>query len=261
MAMEASYSAIILAGGSCSRFGRADMLKDNAGGKSVLSHSLDLFSSDVQCREIIVSASPAVAEWIAGDPLTFSLPNMPVLKAEDSRGASALAAAHRAVADIIVLHDANRPNIRAEYVARLLATLKPGIGAALVLELTGPVASLTEIGERGTENGDGGGGLLGPRADHRVGHLMELQQPDGLYLIQTPQAYLKADYLKAAEAAGDPGGFSDDSSMFIAGGMEVAGVAGPQANFAIIRESSLRLLDKLMGGGHTKKDKSTGLGW
>jgi len=70
--MASSLSAVIAAAGAGRRYGGLGQLQDKVGGKSVLSHSLDVFEADEDCSEIILVVSAEVRAWIAGDPLTFA---------------------------------------------------------------------------------------------------------------------------------------------------------------------------------------------
>ena len=257
--MDSSYSALILAGGACSRFGRPDMLREKVGGKSVLSHSLDLFAADENCIEILICASPTVAEWVAGDPLTFSIAKMRLLNAEASRAASAATAVKTAKAGFVVLHNANRPNFKPELLAQLLVSTRPGCGAVPALEIPGIVADRDEL-----ETGDAAnsGSFLGPKKEHRIGRLGRLVALPPLCEIQTPQCYRRDDYVAALESTGDLDSPACDSQLLAAAGQPPALISGRRENFPIVLESDLRLLLKLMGSSTPKKkDKYGGLGW
>lgn len=260
MAQIENYSAIIAAGGEGRRYGRPDKLKSKLGGKSLFSHALDLFDGDPRCPEVLVCASPQLREWIAGDPLTFSSTKLKLIDALGSRAESVAAAAGQAQSDVVVIHNANCPNVKLDLVDKLLATVKPEIGAAPVCEPPGVTAYMTSTKPE-TKDHDAMEDLLGPRADHRLGHLMEHPDGEGLMLVQSPQAYYRKSFVEAVEKVGDLEKYADDSAVYLAGGFEVAAVAGHIGNLPVHTETDFKLLAKLMGTGPRKKDKYTGLGW
>jgi 2-C-methyl-D-erythritol 4-phosphate cytidylyltransferase len=260
MAVE-QYAALIAAGGAGKRFGKSGKLRNKLGGKSLFSHSLDLFDGDERCSEVLVCASPELKEWIAGDPLTFSSTKLKLVDAADNRAQSVVDAATQAAGEVIVIQNASNPNAGMALVDRLLATVKPEIGAVPAISLPGVAAYVTSTKSDGGGPADAMEDLLGPRADHRMGHLMEHPDGEGLMLIQVPQAFYRASFLDAAGKAGELMRFSDDSALYLAGGFEVAAIPGHTGNLPVHTEGDFKLLAKLMGTGPRKKDKYTGLGW
>jgi 2-C-methyl-D-erythritol 4-phosphate cytidylyltransferase len=262
---SASLSAIIAAAGSGSRFGGLEQLSEKVGGKSVLCHSIDVFEADDDCSEIIVVVSPAARQWIEGDPLTFARGKLEVVDGGDSRGESVANGVRAATGEVLAIHDGNRPNFDGGLLGILKASVRPGRGVAPALPAIDAAAYLTTIGETQTGNGESaavGDVFGGDRADHRLGHLMEHVAGEELYLLQTPQLFYRDSYLKALAAVEDPADYDDDSALYIAGGFEVAVVAGRRGNIKVVAAEDLRLLLKLMGGGaRKKKDKYGGLGW
>ncbi|HES58253.1 MAG TPA: hypothetical protein ENO21_02360, partial [Firmicutes bacterium] len=252
-----NYSAIIAAGGEGRRFGKDGKLKYKLGGKSLFSHSLDLFDGDQRCREVVVSASPELREWVGGDPLTFSSTKLKLIDAAASRAQSVVDAATAAGGEVIVIQNSICPNIVLELVDKLLATVRPEIGAVPALPLPGAAAYMTSTLPDSGDAKDAMEDLLGPRADHRLGHLMEHPDSEGLMLIQTPQAYNRTSFLAAAGKAGELEQFADDSALYLAGGFEVAAIAGHRGNLPLHTEADFKLLAKLMGSGPRKKDKYT----
>lgn len=264
--MATSLSAVIAAAGAASRFGGLRQLQEKVGGKSVLSHSLDVFENDEDCSEIILVVSAEARAWIAGDPLTFASGKLKLIDGGDSRAESIAAGARAAQGELLALHDGNRPNFNEALLARLKATVLPERGAVPGLTLTDAAAHLTAIGD--PESGNGSQPAVdelfgGKKTDHRLGHIMEHTDPAGLCLLQTPQLYHRQSFLKALDSLGDDlAAYADDSAVYLAGGFEVAVVPGLRGNLKVVTEADLRLLLKLMGGGtRKKKDRYGGLGW
>ena len=233
--MATSLSAVIAAAGTGSRFGGVRQLQEKVGGKSVLSHSLDVFEADEDCGEIILVVGAEVRAWIAGDPLTFASAKLKLIDGGATRADSIAAGAREAQGELLALHDANRPNFNEALLARLKATVLPERGAVPGLQLTDGAAYLTAIGDQ--ESGNGSQAPVdelfgGKKTDHRLGHLMEHADPSGLHLLQTPQLYYRESFCAALDGAGaDLSGYADDSAIYLAGGYEVAVVPGPRGNF------------------------------
>ena len=260
--MADKYSAIIPAGGPSVRFGSPDKLKEKVGGKSVISHSMDLFDADPDCAVMIIAVSKPVREWIETNPLTFASPKMKLVEAGPSRAESVRNAVAAAATPVIVIQDASRPNAGEELLKRVLATVKPDLGAAPARLLHDAVAGGTAKEQAGGKSA-AADSFLGPKADFRIAALGEHLKQGALYEIQTPQAYYRESYLKAVEKAGGKlADFEDDSALYRSAGFNVALVAGRLGNLRIVTADDLHLLYKLMGSPQQKKkDKYGGLGW
>jgi 2-C-methyl-D-erythritol 4-phosphate cytidylyltransferase len=257
--MDTSYSAIIYAVEEISA-AWGGMLQEKLGGKAVLNHSLDIFEDDPHCAEMLVLADPRTREWISGNPLEFASAKMRVLSAADTRGLSLAQAAQAAQHKLLVLHDAQRPNFGAELLLRVLLTVKPGQGAVPATRAghtLGLGVALAGAKQQAVDEN-----LLGPKADHRMAQYAGTCATVQTYSIQTPQAYLRAEYLHAVERAQDGvAQYTDDTELLHADGLSIALVRGRWENLRLDGADELRILQKLMGAGPKKKEKYTGLGW
>jgi 2-C-methyl-D-erythritol 4-phosphate cytidylyltransferase len=262
--MAISYSAIVAAGGSSSRFG-ANKLREKLGGKSVISHSLDLFDNDDDCEEIILAAGPDTRAWIDGNPLLFASPKLKVVPGGASRAESVANAVQQAEARYLAIHDAARPNVHEDLLARVKGAVQPGRGAVPGLALSDTLAYGEESGPAQASE-DFFSSAKAPPLARITGH----PQRSGLYIIQTPQFFERESYLAAltpyADDTGglsaDFAGFTDDSSLYVAAGHTVVIVQGAPGNIKITTPAELSLLQKLMGGPEKKsKDRYGGLGW
>lgn len=257
--MADKYSAIIAAGGSGSRFGHGGPLKEKVGGKSVLSHSLDMFESAPECAEILICASRSVREWIAGDPLTFACEKFKLLDAQPTRAESVAAAARAAQSPLLVIQDGSRPNAGEELLKRVLASVTPDCGAAPARLLADAVifGKAKDSAASGAKDS-----FLGPKADYRIALLDTVAAAGTLYETQSPQAYFRESYLRAVDKAGvQLAGYADDAALYAAAGSAVALVAGRLGNLKVVTPEDLNLLHKLMDSTPKKKDKYGGLGW
>jgi 2-C-methyl-D-erythritol 4-phosphate cytidylyltransferase len=264
--MATSISAVIAAAGPASRFGGIEQLRTKLGGKSLLSHSIDRFEADADCSEVVLVVSPAVREWIAGDPLTFASPKLKLVDGGETRAASIAAGVRQAAGEIVALHDGNRPNFTDNLLAALKATVLPERGAAPGVPMHNAIVHLTTIGDVEPANGDRPAVedvFGGRKSDHRIGHVMEHIDDNGLYVLQTPQLFYRASFLAAIDKVGDDlTDFNDDSALYLAAGYEVAVVPGWLGNIKAVSQTELSLLTKLMGApSRKKKDKYGGLGW
>ena len=271
MATGKPYSAIIMAGGAHRRFGEASPLKEKVGGISVLSHGLDVFDTDEDCSEIIISAHAEVRQWIEGDLLTFASTKLKLVDATELRQQSLRNALEQAGQEIVLVHDANRPNISHELIDSIIDGLRQGMGSVPALYAGGPAAYITTMEDSDHAGGNGTNpaeGFFGEakrkRTDKRIGHLMEHIDRDGLVLLQSPQAYYRSGLLSALDRLGERlEQYDEESAPFVAAGGEVVIVEGRSGNIAIVTQADLKLLIKLMGlpTQRPKKDKYGGLGW
>jgi 2-C-methyl-D-erythritol 4-phosphate cytidylyltransferase len=236
--MHSAYSAIIAAAGGSARYG-SDKLHEKVGGKTVISHSLDVFDADEMCSEIIVAASPKLREWIESNPLIFSSPKMRVVDGGASRAESVAAAARAARTELLVIHDAARPNFGEALLGRVLKAVKAGQGAVPGLAAADSLALV------------------------EAGNLREYAPRGNMCAVQTPQAFERGSYLEALGKVGAKlAEFPDDGSLYLAGGFSVEVVPGYSGNLKLTAPEDLQILLKLMGGGERKhKDKYGGLGW
>jgi 2-C-methyl-D-erythritol 4-phosphate cytidylyltransferase len=270
MATEA-YSAIVMAGGSHSRFGEANPLREKLGGISMLAHSLDIFDSAEECSEIIISVSADVRAWIEGEMLSFSSPKLKLCDSAPSRMDSLAAALRIAANETIVVHDGNRPNFSGELLESVLDALRPGQASAAAVLANSPAGYIAPLDKSADAAGsaDSGekdffGNVVKKRPDRRFAVLAKHIDVNNLVSLQSPQAATKtllteALFSQAAELAG----YDDESALLSSAGVTVALVEGRQGNLAVATQAELKLLIKLMGlpTKRTSKDKYGGLGW
>lgn len=266
--MAATYSAIIAAAGSSTRFG-GNKLKEKVGGKAVLSHSLDLFDLDDDCIEILLLLSAATREWVEGNPLIFSSSKLRLLDGGPSRAETVALGAREAKGQILAIHDAARPNVGEELLARLKSAVRPNCGAVPALPLGDTVAYASQP-EGSSGPAADADDWLAPKVKAALPRVSGYPKREGLMLIQTPQLFYRDSYLEALSRlmsdtgalGSELGGFTDDSSLYHAGGGEICLVEGRAGNLKLTTPEDLKLLHKLMGTSEKKgKDRYGGLGW
>ncbi|MCC7477123.1 2-C-methyl-D-erythritol 4-phosphate cytidylyltransferase [bacterium] len=267
--MVVTYSAVLAAAGAGRRFG-GNKLREKVGGKAVLSHSLDLFDSDEDCQEIILVVSAELREWIEGNPLIFSSPKLKLVDGGTTRAESTAAGVRSASARIVAIHDAARPNVGEELLARLKAAVQPECGAVPGLPLSDTLAYAAGPAPEDAPAEPAADDWLAPKKKQSLPQISGHPQRGGLYLIQTPQLFYRDSYLEALSRLSsdtgalslDAGSFTDDSSLYHAAGYKVSIVEGRSANLKLTTAEDLKLLHKLMGTSEKKgKDRYGGLGW
>jgi 2-C-methyl-D-erythritol 4-phosphate cytidylyltransferase len=200
--------AVVVAGGSGSRFGGPKQLEP-LGGARVIDHAVAALAPHVTGTVVVVP--PALVE--VGD-----LPGDVVVAGGASRSASVRAglAAVPADADWVLVHDGARPLVARAVIERVLAALAAGADGAI------PVVPVTDS-LRTTD---------GRPVDREV-----------FVAVQTPQGF-RAGVLREAHAAGDDA--SDDATLVDRVGGHVVHVAGDPGNLKITVPADLALAEVLL---------------
>lgn len=207
-------TAIIAAGGRGQRFGGAEPKQFlSVAGRTVLEWSVNAFLAHPQIREVVVALPANLVDpppaWAArwGQRLRVI--------AGGARRQDSVANAFRAASpetDLVVIHDAARPFVTADLIARTIAAAAEA-GAALAAL---PVTDTVKRGEGGLVQGT--------------------LRRDEIFLAQTPQAF-RRDVLQAALALNDD--VTDEASLVERLGRPVRLVAGEPTNIKITVPSDL----------------------
>lgn len=187
-------AALIPAAGSGTRLGLGPKAFVPVEGRTLLGRSAAALAPHV--HEVLI-ALPAGLD-LPGDVPGRAVPG------GDTRQASVLALLRATDADVVLIHDAARPFLPARVICDLLAAVQE-VGAATAAL---PVAdTLVRAGETG------GWGQGVPR--------------EGLWAVQTPQAFRRAALIAAHEAAlADGHAATDDAGLIARAGQPVALVPG-----------------------------------
>lgn len=195
-----SIAALIVAAGQGVRSGGV-MPKQyrRIGGKAVIAHAVDALAAHpaIDVVQLVIGRDQGDlhAEAIGARPLPA-----PVIGGATRRD-SVIAGLRAIGADMVLIHDAARPFLPAAVIDRLIAALDTADGAVPALPVADTLAR--------------GGGLLGDTVDRQ-----------GLWRIQTPQAF-RRDAILAAHRAWDPAReATDDAQVARAHGLSIAIVAG-----------------------------------
>lgn len=208
--------AVVVAGGSGSRFGGPKQFAELAG-RSLIERSLEA-AREACAGVVLVVPGERLAEpdpgWKA-DALVAG-------GRTRSESVRAGLAAVPGTAGVIAVHDAARPLARPELWRAVIDAVVGGADAAI------PAAPVTDtVKEVGSD-----------------GHLVTLDR-SRLVAVQTPQAF-RAEILKLVHA--DGGEATDDAALVEAAGGRVQLVAGPRDNIKITCPEDLLVATALLGG-------------
>ncbi|MEQ1617535.1 MAG: bifunctional 2-C-methyl-D-erythritol 4-phosphate cytidylyltransferase/2-C-methyl-D-erythritol 2,4-cyclodiphosphate synthase [Terricaulis sp.] len=218
-----TFAAIIVAGGKGERAGgRAPKQMRLLRGRPVIQWSVAAMA-EAGASEIVVAASEETLSL-----LHEILTPWPVrlVRGGETRSASVRAALAGVTAEHVLVHDAARPGLKPDMVARLVEIVRagaPGVAPAL------PVADM----------------LYKTDAAGRIAGEVERE---GLMQVQTPQAF-KTSALKLAYAeAGPDRNFPDDISVIRTSGADAVLIPGDRALTKITYREDFHLLERLLGG-------------
>lgn len=207
--------ALVVAAGRGSRSG-ADQPKQYCplGGKPLLRWSLEalLRHPGIDAVRVVIHADDETAFRNAAQGLDIGQPVIGGATRQDSvrRGLEAIAAEGNA--ERVLVHDAARPFVTHALIDRLLAALEDAEGATPALPVVDTLCR------------EQPGGLQGDAVAR-----------DGLWRVQTPQAFRFEALLSAHRAAAEAGddSFTDDTGVLKAHGHEVALVRGDERNIKV----------------------------
>lgn len=226
-----TVGVILVAAGRGERAGgRADKVLQDLGGEVVLRRALRPFLDQPRVTDVVLVVPAGREEEYRDAAFPAGAPARPGLRVvaggprrQDSV-ANGLAALPEGL-DLVAVHDAARPLLRAELVSRLLETAAT-VGAA-VPGVT-PADTITLI-------------------DRHVGLLSSGLDRSRLLAVQTPQVF-RRDWLLEAHRAAETGRLeaTDDAGLVQRLGHPVAFVAGDADNIKLTLESDFDLAEALL---------------
>lgn len=221
------FHVVIVAAGQGERFG-GDVPKQYRllNGKPVLRHSINKFLKNPNLKSLHVVINPAHQGLYDDAVKGLSLPK--AIHGADQRKNSVYNALkqipHVSNDDILLVHDAARPFVTA--VDDLLDAMDRHDAATVAI----PVSDTLRRGD-------------------------EIVDRDGLWAVQTPQAFKFGVLKKAHETV--KGEFTDDTGLVSAMGVPVKMVMGSKTNIKITVPEDFAIAEKLMAAGETR----TGMGF
>jgi 2-C-methyl-D-erythritol 4-phosphate cytidylyltransferase len=216
--------AVIVAGGSSTRFG-ADKLMADLCGRPVLAWSIAAFAAAPSVGSVfLVSADPGRVEKLAGEWASGKLGG--VMQGGARRRDSVEAGVRASKARYVAVHDGARPLVTVEMIERVIAAADGKAGAIAAVAATDTIKEVRD-------------GVIS-------GHPLRAN----LRAAQTPQVVLRQAWLDAAAAGDDDE--TDDAAMLSRLGLECVVVEGDVENLKVTRPLDLelaRLIMKARTGG------------
>jgi 2-C-methyl-D-erythritol 4-phosphate cytidylyltransferase / 2-C-methyl-D-erythritol 2,4-cyclodiphosphate synthase len=222
-------TAIIAAGGRGQRFGAAEPKQLLVvGGRTILERSVDAFLSHPAVSEVVVALPPELVDnppaYLRASEDSGSASKPLRLVAGGARRQDSVANGFRVAgerSEVIVIHDAARPFVSADLIARTIAAAVES-GAALAA-----------IQARDTVKRAGPGD---------VRFVTETLARESIFLAQTPQAFRRsvlADALKLADEV------TDEAALAERAGHRVQLVAGEMSNIKITTPQDLPIAEAI----------------
>lgn len=216
-------TAIIAAGGHGSRFG-ADQPKQLLllGGRPILDRAVEAFAGSPLVHDVIVALPAAV---LADPPAYLRRPKVRLVEGGETRRASVAAAfAHvQAGSDVVAIHDAARPLVTAELIARTVDAARRTGAAVAALPIHDTV-------KRGGADGA----------------IVETVPRAGLFGAQTPQVF-SVEVLRRALTNAGALVATDEAMLVEQSGQPVTLVEGDPRNIKITTAEDLRMAEALLG--------------
>lgn len=237
-AQHRDFHVLIAAAGSGARFGTSKQPKQYTllSGKPLIRHSIETFLSLPGCKSVRVIINPDHADLYQNSVNDLNLP--PPLHGGNERNESVFKALKSSSEikdeELILIHDAARPCVKAEDIARLLASFDHAKAASLAT----PIAA-----------------TLRRNKETQAGEIVDRTN---LSALQTPQAFYKGDLLKAHENAPAGQAATDDTMLISAIGIPVELVPGSPENIKITYPEDLIMAEKLLNAARVTL---TGMGF
>jgi len=222
--------AIITAAGSGSRFssGKKSIPKQYAklNGKPVILYSLQAFQKNRLIDEILVSASRRHFDFIHSLAVRYKITKLTALveggKTRFVSVKNAFLQVSGKPGDLVLIHDAARPNIKKKLIAILLTN-------ALKYGEVIPGTKISETVKKESK------GIIKRTVDR-----------NNLWTVQTPQVFRFKILKKSYEKAGRKIDFTDEAALVENAGYSVRIIEGEKDNIKITTLDEINLLKKIM---------------
>lgn len=226
------YSACIVAAGRGTRAGGGTPKQfRNLAGRPVLSYSIDRFAQDPACAQLIIAHAPGQADRVRA---CLNGAEAVLVEGGETRTQSVRNALAHVSHEQVLIHDAARPLVTDAIIARLRAALDSASGAAPALPVADALARSDDAGVTPVSR-------------------------DGLYRLQTPQAFQTQRLREAFQAASTD--YPDEVSLARASGLEVVLTEGEESNFKVTYADDFERAEQALTGGAPSTLTVTGMGY
>lgn len=219
---------IITAGGTGSRFAKNRGAKpkqfQSLLGKPVILYSMQVFQKCKDVSEIIISSDKKYFDFIHNLAVKNKITKLSGLVEGGSSRFQSVKNAFSSIEnagknDVVLIHDAARPNINVNMVRQMLS-----------------VADEAVIGCRITET---------VKKD-KSGFIKETVSRENLWTVQTPQMFRHSILLNAYKKCGRKNDFTDESALVEYAGGKVKLIEGSRNNIKLTTPDDIALLKKIM---------------
>ena len=222
-------ACLIVAAGRGARAADAGLPKQycRIGGTPILARAIGAFAEHPRIGDIVVVIHPDDADLYATASAPFAARLLPPVAGGARRQDSVRAGLQTLETqrpDHVLIHDAARPFVDADLIARVIASLEAHAGAL-------PCLPVTDTLKRGED-----------------GRIIDTVAREGLWRAQTPQGFKFEPILAAHRAAArDPTlHFTDDASVAEWFGLDVALVEGSEHNRKLTTAEDLKIADRML---------------
>ncbi len=207
-----TFSLIITAGGTSSRFGNTNKLLEKIDSKTVIEHSVGPFLSFKEISEIIIPANISIIEELKE---IFKDTNIQIIEGGKTRQESVYKALQMVTGDFVIIHDGARPLITRVIIQNVIDSVKKYSAVSVMTKTTDTIKEVDETGK-----------------------IIRTIDRSKLYNTQTPQAF-KRDLILRAHAELKNQNYTDDASMLEKLGLSVYVTEGSYKNIKITSKSDL----------------------
>ena len=207
-----TFSLIITAGGTSSRYGNTNKLLERIDNQTVIEHSVKPFLTFKEITEIIVPANIAIINDLK---TILNNPKIKLIEGGNTRQESVFKALKMVNTEYVIIHDGARPLVTKEIISDVINKVKK-FGAVTVMTKT--TDTIKEVDSDGK--------------------IIRTIDRSRLYNTQTPQAF-KTELILEAHIKLKSESFTDDSSMLEELNIPVYISEGSYKNIKITSKSDL----------------------
>lgn len=214
-------SAVLLAGGSGSRFGaEGNKVFVKACHKPILNYSIEVIESHPQIEERILVTR-------AGDEAALSeIPfgkNWKIVTGGSTRQESVRHGLEAACGETVLIHDSARPMIRPSYITRCLQAMEEVPGCTIAVHVKDTI-----------------------KLSDDSGLVRQTTERANTWIVQTPQCFRREILLDAHRRFADVPGITDDCMFLELAGLPVKLIEGDYTNIKVTTPEDLALAETFL---------------